>query len=149
MSGDRYAFDTNILVYALDNRDERKHLIARALIGQADAERCVVPLQTLGELCNTASKKQPYLLAEAERLSLALPNLFQVVPASRDDFALAFYAHRTHHLQFWDAMLWAAVQRTECRLLLSEDFQDGRTLGVVTFRNPFTLTQTEIEALLT
>jgi predicted nucleic acid-binding protein len=34
-------------------------------------------------------------------------------------------------------MLWATVQQAGCRVLLSEDFQDGRKLGKVKFLNPF------------
>ncbi len=34
-------------------------------------------------------------------------------------------------------MLWAVARAAGCRYLLSEDFQSGRTLGVVTFVNPF------------
>ena len=34
-------------------------------------------------------------------------------------------------------MLWATARRAGCRLLLSEDFQDGRDLGGVLFANPF------------
>jgi hypothetical protein len=34
-------------------------------------------------------------------------------------------------------MLWATVQEAGGRMLLSEDFQDGRTLGQVSFIDPF------------
>jgi predicted nucleic acid-binding protein len=34
-------------------------------------------------------------------------------------------------------MFWATVQQAGCQLLVSEDFQDGRRLGQVTFLNPF------------
>ena len=42
-----------------------------------------------------------------------------------------------HGLPFWDAMIWAAALRAGCRLFITEDFQDGRALGGVTFVNPF------------
>ena len=42
-----------------------------------------------------------------------------------------------HGLSFWDAMLWATADRVGVRYLLTEDFQDGRVLGGVTFVNPF------------
>ena len=38
---------------------------------------------------------------------------------------------------FWDAMLWTTARQAGCRLLLSEDLQDGQTLGGVTCVNPF------------
>ena len=34
-------------------------------------------------------------------------------------------------------MLWATARDAGCGLVISEDFQDGRTLGGVTFVNPF------------
>ena len=57
--------------------------------------------------------------------------------ATEADLADAIDTHRTYNISFWDAMLWATARRAGCTLLLSEDFQDGRVLGGVTFRNPF------------
>ena len=34
-------------------------------------------------------------------------------------------------------MLWATAKRAGCRMLFSEDLQDGRRLGDVLFVNPF------------
>lgn len=45
-------------------------------------------------------------------------------------------------------MLWATARRAGCRLLLSEDLQDGRFLGGVLFRNPFAMSDAEVELLL-
>ncbi len=149
MSADLYTFDTNILFYALDERSPEKHAQARRLVGQADADRCLVPLQTLGELCNTAAKKRRDLLPQAERLVIVFSRLYQTVGASSTDIPEALLAHQQHGLQFWDAMLWATARRAGCRLLLSEDLQDGRSLGGVLFRNPFVMSDAEVELLLT
>ncbi len=108
----------------------------------------MVPLQTLGEVCNTAAKKRRDLLPRAKQFVEDTRDLFPVIPASIDDTLEALDAHRLHGLQFWDAMLWATARRAGCRLLLSEDLQDGRVLGGVLFRNPFHLNEAEIAALL-
>jgi hypothetical protein len=42
-----------------------------------------------------------------------------------------------HQLAFWDAMLWASVQRAGTRHLLSEDFQDGIRIGTGRIRKSF------------
>ena len=42
-----------------------------------------------------------------------------------------------HGISFWDALLWATADRVGVRYLFTEDFQDGRTLGGVTFIDPF------------
>ena len=43
----------------------------------------------------------------------------------------------THHVPIWDALIWAVCDRAGARILATEDFQDGRTLGRVTFLDPF------------
>ncbi len=42
-----------------------------------------------------------------------------------------------HGLGIWDAIVLSSDSRAGCRLLLSEDFQDGFTGGGVTVVNPF------------
>jgi predicted nucleic acid-binding protein len=49
----------------------------------------------------------------------------------------AMWAVGEHRLAFWDAMLWATARRTGVRILISEDFQDGRMLDGVRFIDPF------------
>ena len=56
--------------------------------------------------------------------------------ADESDLAVAVIAVEQHGLSFWDAMLWATARRAGCRVLLSEDFQDGRDLGGILFVNP-------------
>jgi predicted nucleic acid-binding protein len=43
----------------------------------------------------------------------------------------------SHRLSFWDAIMLAAAAHSGCRLLISEDMQDGFTWRGVTIRNPF------------
>ena len=42
-----------------------------------------------------------------------------------------------HNLAIWDAIILAAAAEAGCRMLLSEDMQDGFTWGGVTIVNPF------------
>ena len=49
----------------------------------------------------------------------------------------AIAAVEEHSVSLWDAMLWATARDAGVTVLLSEDFQDGRELGGVRFRNPF------------
>jgi predicted nucleic acid-binding protein len=148
MAGERYTFDTNILLYSIDRADLEKHARAKRLIGQADVLRVPVLLQTLGELSNAMSKRQPAMLAQTERLVHLLAELFEVVPTAFGDLSDALLVHREHKLPFWDAVLWAVARRAGCSVFLSEDLQDGRILGGVTFRNPFRMSEDDLQALL-
>jgi predicted nucleic acid-binding protein len=62
--------------------------------------------------------------------------VLSVHAADERDFDRATSGDR-HGLSFWDAMLWATADRVGVRYLLTEDFRDGRTLGGVTFVDPF------------
>jgi predicted nucleic acid-binding protein len=137
MSADRYTFDTNVLFYALDPDAGAKHRIAGQLIATADCRRAMLVLQSLGELYNSIQKKRPAALPEAQAFVADNAALFDVVHATSEDLHEAILASTQHEIPFWDAMLWATARRAGCTLLLSEDLQDGRTLGGVTIRNPF------------
>jgi predicted nucleic acid-binding protein len=54
-----------------------------------------------------------------------------------------------HRVGIWDSVVLSAASFAECRLLLSEDLQDGFTWNGVTVVNPFKKTPNEllIEAL--
>ena len=52
-------------------------------------------------------------------------------------FTRAREIEQRYRLSWWDAMVVAAAQLQECRVLLTEDLQDGMTLGTVKVRNPF------------
>ena len=53
-----------------------------------------------------------------------------------------------HGLSIWDSVVLAASAEAECRLLLSEDLQDGFTWRGVTVANPFAPTLHPILAAL-
>jgi hypothetical protein len=60
-----------------------------------------------------------------------------VVGAVLDHLDEAMRGHASHGLQLWDAMLSATAERAGCRLVLTENFQDGRSLERVLFADPF------------
>jgi predicted nucleic acid-binding protein len=74
---------------------------------------------------------------------------FEVVALNLDAFDSAVRIVIQHQIPVWDAMLWATLDQAGCRTLLTEDFQDGRTLGGVTFLNPFNPANDETIARLT
>ena len=148
MSGERITFDTNVFFYAVDDNAGWKTERALYVIERTDPRRSFVVLQTLGELCFSVGRKKPELLPTAHRVVRDVMAFFDITAAGRHDLTEALVAQQEHGLPFWDAMLWATARRAGCSLLLTEDLQDGRVLGGVTFRNPFTMSLPELEALL-
>jgi predicted nucleic acid-binding protein len=132
----RITLDANILVYAIHAEDPR-HFPATEIVARAFVSDCVQTLQSLGECFNAVVRKR-YLDPHTARERVGM---FQarvpVVTADLPDIQQAMAVVGRHRLQFWDAMLWATARRAGCRLILSEDMQDGRDLDGVVFVNPF------------
>ncbi len=144
----RSTLDTNILFYASDNTVPHKRDRAQLLIRAVAAQDSILTLQSLAELFNAFGKRRVLSHTAAEEIVLTYREIFTVVSAAETDLADAILAQQEHNLPFWDAMLWATARRAGCSLFFTEDFQDGRTLGGVTFRNPFNLSQTQLDELL-
>lgn len=133
----RVSLDTNILIYAADATAEQRHSRAVDLINRATGADCVLTLQSLGEFYNVATRKVGLAAGKTESFVNAWRSCFPVHAASASCLDEAMHAVRRHRLPFWDAMLWAAAREAGCRLLLSEDFQDGLAIGGLRCVNPF------------
>ena len=133
----RFTLDSNVLVYAAQRGDAR-HELAAAILRRAVHGDCVQTLQSLGECFNALCRKRGFSKREARTIIGDYQDLFDVVIAAEvGDLLEALRAAAIHGFQYWDAMLWATARRAGCRLILSEDGQDGRDLEGVTFINPF------------
>ena len=136
MSGREFV-DTNILVYADDNRDIAKQNRAKSLIRDLMLERRgVVSLQVLQEFLAAATRKLG-MEAAAARERVLLYGRFEVVRLTTDDLLAAIDLHRLHSLAFWDGLIVQAALVGRCRVLHSEDLQHGRVIDTLTIASPF------------
>jgi predicted nucleic acid-binding protein len=107
------AFDTNILVYAVDTLAGERHNLALKLVDESlQAPAAYIPAQA----CRACSRKR----------------------RSEPTTALAAIgAHRSDGIPIWDALVWAVCERAGVEVLVSEDFQNRRRLGQVAILDPF------------
>lgn len=131
--------DTNVLLYALDERQDNRHDIARRVLEELwEARQGVVSTQVLQELYVNLTRKlrkpmtRPRARAIVERYA-AWP-VHQVTPA---DIVTASELEQRHTLAFWDALIVVAAQQLGADRVLTEDMQSGRSLGGVRIENPF------------
>jgi predicted nucleic acid-binding protein len=129
-------FDSNVLIYALSRGDPR-HSAAASLLARATRGDCVQTLQSLAECFRIITTKLRFDPGQVRCEIDGFRTAFPVCTADDGDLDQAMRAVEDHSLSFWDALLWATARRAGCRVLLSEDFQDGRDLGGVLFVNPF------------
>ena len=136
--------DTNVLVYAEGVGDEARCRRALALIEELPEELVLLPAQTLGELYRVLTGKAQFDAVGAREAILAWADSFEVADSSWSAFQSALDLSVDHHLQIWDALILAVAAENHCRLLLSEDLQDGFVWRGVTVVNPFVSPQSPL-----
>jgi len=130
--------DTNVFVYANDQRDEEKQRRAIAVVSLALRQSTgVVSTQVLMEYAAVALGKLGQARAAVIRQLHAMERL-EVHPVDGSLVRSALDLMAAYSLSFWDAAIVAAAQASRCELIFSEDLGDGMMFGAVTVRNPFT-----------
>ena len=133
----RVALDTNVLAYAEGTNGAAMKATAVDLIKKLPQGSTVLPAQTLGELFNVLVRKAGRSAANARTALLTWRDAFPVVDTSAAVFASAADLATDHQFGIWDAVVLASAAEADCRLLLSEDLQEGFTWRGVTVTNPF------------
>ncbi len=131
------ALDTNVLAYAEGVNGEARRGTALELIERLRPEETFVPVQALGELYTVLVRKAGRTRAKARAAVLEWGDAFPSIESSSEVLLAAMDLSVDHQLFMWDAVMVAAAADARCRLLLSEDLQEGFTWGGVTVVNPF------------
>ena len=127
----KVAFDTNILAYAEGVNGAAPRDAALDLVSRLPQDAAVIPVQVLGELFNVLVRKAGRSRAKAREALMGWRDTFAVVETSPEIMQAAADLATDHRLGIWDAVVLAAASQAGCRLLLSEDLQDGFTWGGV------------------
>lgn len=133
----KIAVDTNVLAYAEGVNGNELRQKAWSVIDRIRSETPMVPAQVLGELFNVLDRKAKFTRSSARNAILDWNDIFTVIDTTSDILLKAADLSAEHNLQIWDAVIVCAASQAGCRLLLSEDMQDGFMWGGVTVVNPF------------
>ena len=144
----RVALDTNILAYAEGVNGAAMKRAALQLVQKLPEGTALLPVQTLGELFNLLVRKAGRAPAKARAAILSWRDAFPVIETSEEVILGAADLATDHELRIWDAVVLSSAAESGCRLLLSEDLQEGFTWKGVTVANPFTTPQHELLAAL-
>ena len=133
----KVALDTNVLAYAEGINSAGKRDAALELVRNLSQEATVIPVQVLGELFNVLVRKAGKSRADAREALLSWRDTFPAAETTSEAMLAAMDLATDHQLSIWDAVILAVASQAGCRLLLSEDLQDGFTWGGVTVVSPF------------
>ena len=145
----RVALDTNVMAYAEGVGDDRRQRVAMELVLKLPSESAILPIQTLGELFNVLVRKGGRSRDAARAAVLKWRDGLPVIETSAAIMLAAMDLSVDHQLGIWDCVILSAAAQAGCRLLLSEDFQDGFTWNGVTVTDPFSAPRHKLlEALI-
>lgn len=136
----RLALDINVMAYAEGVGDAERCRIARDWIARLPPGRVLLPAQTLGELYRVLTAKEGRAAPDARAAILEWADAFEVADSTWDAFQSAMDLAADHRLQIWDALILSVAADNHCRLLVSEDLQEGFTWRGVTVVDPFSPT---------
>ncbi len=126
-------FDTNVLLYLLSADQDKADRAEAAL-----ATGGIVSVQVLNEFASVASRKLGMPIPEIREALDAIRAVCRVVPVSEDTHDLGLKVAERYGLSVYDSLIAASALLAGCRLLLTEDMQDGQSLeGRLKVRNPF------------
>ena len=131
------AIDTNVLVYgeAVDHGAAQER--ARIAIYAALDIGAVIPAQVLAELFRVLLRKGRLTPVAARERVARYQRSALVAPTTDVTLSVALDLAAEHRLQIFDAIILAASAEAGCRMLLSEDMQDGFVWHGVTVVSPF------------
>ena len=135
----RVFVDTNVLVYRHDASEPSKQSRADAWIRSVVRNRSGrLSFQVLQELYDVLTRKvKPTVPALTVRSIIRELTSWQPVSIDLTLLERAWLVQDQHLVSWWDALIIAAAQTCECKVLLTEDLQHGHEFGTVQVLNPF------------
>ena len=131
--------DTNVFVYRHDGSDPAKQSCAEQwirLLARGRSGR--LSFQVLQELYATLTRDRRLNFDRSEARDIVqMLAVWQPVAVDLSTLERAWFLQDRFSVSWWDALIVAAAQKCECKVLLTEDLQHGQEFGGVQVVNPF------------
>lgn len=129
--------DTNVLVYAFDQREAVKRPLAKAVLETMRERQMPLALQVCGEFYNVLTRKFDKAPRDAAELAKGLMVSYLLFANSPATESRALDLASSGRFSFWDANSLTAAEAAGCDVLFSEDMADGTRVGDLEVVNPF------------
>ncbi len=136
---DNVFVDANILLYSRDASEPEKQVIASARLDELwEKHTGRLSVQVLNEyFVNVTRKLDPGLSPEEAWDDIEALSAWAPLPLDMGILTRAFAVQRRYGLSWWDSMIVAAAEASDCSVILSEDLSDGSSYFGITVENPF------------
>jgi predicted nucleic acid-binding protein len=131
-------FDTNILIYAVDEEETEKFGLAGELVETHLVEGDgMISVQVLREFHLAARKLRRPLTDEQAREMVEYFSTFRTLPEDARMVLGAVRRSQELMLSFWDALIVEAALKAGADRLLTEDMEHGLLIEGMRIENPF------------
>lgn len=131
MSAGKPFFDTNVLLYLLSADAKADQVESLLAVGG------VVSIQVLNEFVSVAFRKLKMKWPEIREILATIRAICEVIPMTVETHETGLTIAERYGFSFYDSLILSAAIQAECRVVYSEDMQDGQIVQSVTIRNPF------------
>jgi predicted nucleic acid-binding protein len=140
--------DTNVLVYAIDDRSELKHARVSQWLRELGLRGgLVLSIHSLNELYAVGTRRLNFPPDHLRRRIEKLGRL-TTTPLDLKTTRKAWSIQDETDYIFWDCLLLASASIAGCQVFLSEDLQHDQSIGSMKIINPFLVAPSEILAPL-
>ena len=131
-------FDSNILVYSVDERDSLKQKIAIDLINKAIQNKIgAISTQSLQEFFSVTTKKLNVSKEVAKEYLDFFVDNFPVTQVTLSNIYKAIDISILTQFSFWDSLIVSAAHSSGCVIVYSEDMNHNQLVNGVKIINPF------------
>jgi predicted nucleic acid-binding protein len=131
-------FDSNVLVYVVDDNEPKKQKIAVELITHSiENNNGMISTQSLQEFYNVVTKK---MMCTKEKALLYITNFIETFEVKQVDCEIILHGIDLSiktQFSFWDSLILAAASDSGCLVCYSEDLNNGQVVDGVKILNPF------------
>ncbi len=132
---DKAFLDTNILIYCYTKTELEKQIKARQV---ANLSNTVISTQVLKELTNILRKKFNIEWPIIHSVLTEVEGNFEIYENNANSIRRACEIADKYQFSFYDSLIIAAALYSNCKILFSEDLQNGQLIErVLMIKNPF------------
>jgi predicted nucleic acid-binding protein len=118
----KIALDTNVLIYAVENEDERKRQISIGLLSQKPFITHFVFNEFLYVLHSKKNKDKKISM----KLGIQILDIIELMHSNKDTYKYAYLLISKHQFRLYDSIIVADAVLNNCTILYTEDMNHNQ-----------------------
>jgi predicted nucleic acid-binding protein len=133
--------DSNIIIYAFDSTEKKKHEVAKRLLMKGfEGEKFVFSVQNLSEFFVVITKKVPNPISAKEANTiikkLAMTDHFWILNFNAVTITKAIEFVEKYKISYWDALIAATMLEKDINIIYTENTKDFSKIPEIKAINP-------------